>query len=151
MKKVGDKYYFVVDDLTVPEEIRKFGIEWALSPFSGTEPFNIIKVDWRNKTVSLLFYEGLGKYPHPYLKSSIFCDSYNVYESPKIRSYGDNPPILHRVETILLGKQTKFTRITKEEEAAGMYAKEHRHKIGYKKYWNKLCHEKGMTKSLVKE
>ena len=152
MKKVGDKYYFVPGDKDVPAEVQALGVKKAFTSFTSPEPFNLVKVDWGTQAVSLLWYEGLGEVPHPHLKHSIFIPAEDkFFECRKARKYGDNPPIFHRTEIVMPGDWPEFAFITTKEEMAGMYDKEHLRKIGYKKYWNELCHEKGMMKSLVKE
>lgn len=144
-----DKYYFVPGDKDVPPDVYELGVDMALSTSPDSKPFNLIKVDWQTKSVSLLLYEGLGERPHPYLKSSVMIGVDGTYSIT--RKYGDNPPILHRTELILPGEWPEFVDITTKEELAGMYDEQHRNKIGYKKYWNELCHKKGMAKSLVKD
>jgi DNA phosphorothioation-associated putative methyltransferase len=58
----------------------------------------------------------------------------------------DNPPILHRKETMLPSdhpRSAEFAELSAVEEAHGLYIEKSR--IGFKSNWDKLIQEKGLT------
>jgi len=63
-----------------------------------------------------------------------------------IYSGNDNPPILHRKETMLPvghAKNHEYTNLSIEEEAHGLYRETSR--IGFKQNWDKLLRERGLS------
>jgi DNA phosphorothioation-associated putative methyltransferase len=106
--------------------------------------YNVIKFILSEFRISFLEYSDFFKEPHPQLKSSITIN----LATGKIRNYNylksDNPPILHRKETLLEPSHPLITKFKAEaEECEGLY--ENPRIIGFKKNWEHLLNEKGLS------
>ena len=109
---------------------------------------NVIKFYLLEPKLSLLYYPDFFELPHPELRSSITVD----FATGKVRKHdyqgSVNPPILHRKETLLPPEHPlvgKFQRLTKAEEAEGLYANSKT--IGFKLNWESLLAAKGLAYS----
>jgi len=108
--------------------------------------FNVIKFILSEFRISFLKYPNFFEIPHPVLHSSI-----SVHLSTgKIRQYqylkSDNPPILHRKETLLESGHPmipRFEALTKSEEKEGLY--QNLKIIGFKKNWEQILTKKGLS------
>jgi len=106
----------------------------------------ILKFNIFEFRISFLAYPNFFKLPHPVLQSSITVN----LATGKIRRFNysksDNPPILHRKETLLEPEHRlipKFKALTEAEEAEGLY--ENTKIIGFKRNWERLLAEKGLS------
>ncbi len=107
--------------------------------------FNLIKVD-RYNNISLLSYPNLNSNPHPALKQSCKITNRGVV----CREYKENPPILHRLETILPKDDPripKLRELTEKEMTKGLYDPEYIKQIGRQEYWNELVIQKELFES----
>lgn len=108
------------------------------------EECNLIKINKFKPKVSFLVYEDFDEVPHPALKYSL------VYELAKndVKYWEfqnrENPPILHRKDT-LVGESypfyEAFKKLTEAEEAAGLL--DETANIGTRDGWNKRLNELG--------
>ena len=99
--------------------------EGCARALAGTvEGANVIKLFRDEPKVSYLVYPDFDKDPHPALHEAVRCDLGD--QEVRARDYRDfrNPPILHRKEMLVSTQYpgyAKFVRLTKAEEAAGLY------------------------------
>jgi DNA phosphorothioation-associated putative methyltransferase len=108
------------------------------------EDWNIVKLSRKNFSMSLLNYPTFFEESYPTLKQSVSVDLENL--GHKITDYSnyDNPPILHRKETMITQghpNYDEFCLITQEGEQAGLYEKS-RH-IGFKASWEAIINSHG--------
>lgn len=110
----------------------------------GELAYDLVKLATDGRAVSFLHYGDFDQEPHPALLRSV-----KVY-LPKatfdIREYfqSDNPPILHRKETVVLPDYPyyeAFKRLSAEEEAHGLLSLPD---IGYRLQWNNLLSARGL-------
>jgi len=112
----------------------------------GPRQWNVIKLSKRDYRISLLNYRNFYDEPFPELSKSHVID----VDSGKSRStdYGksENPPILHRKELLLGPKHNRFqeySRLTESAERHGLFADPK--KIGFRKQWQRLIQNKGLS------
>ncbi|MGJ8674322.1 MAG: DNA phosphorothioation-associated putative methyltransferase [Pseudoalteromonas sp.] len=103
------------------------------------ENWNIVKFSRRKFTISLLHYPQFFEDSYPSLQKSVFVNLEKL--SHKVTDYSnyDNPPILHRKETMISQKHASydsFCILTQEGEAAGLY--ENTRHIGFKASWESV-------------
>ncbi|CAH7404888.1 conserved hypothetical protein [Vibrio chagasii] len=106
--------------------------------------WNLVKLFKKEFRLSLLHYPDFYTDSYPSLKQSLNVDLSKL--SHKTMSYegSDNPPILHRKETMILpGSEyfEHFTSLTQEGENAGLY--ENSRLIGFKRSWENLIARHG--------
>jgi len=106
--------------------------------------WNLVKLFKKEFRLSLLHYPDFYTDSYPALKQSLNVDLSKL--SHKIMSYegSDNPPILHRKETMILPDSEyfeHFTSLTQEGENAGLY--ENSRLIGFKRSWENLITRHG--------
>jgi DNA phosphorothioation-associated putative methyltransferase len=144
-KKLPDSIYFHKDTFSdVPEALSKFIKAVAKALKINDKSWNVIKVSRNNFRLSLLNYPLFSEDSYPALKQSVSVDLTKL--SHRITSYSEqeNPPILHRKET-MVPKSHKFHDhfciLTQEGEAAGLY--ENSRMIGFKNSWERLITKYG--------
>jgi DNA phosphorothioation-associated putative methyltransferase len=108
------------------------------------EDWNIVKLSRKKFSMSLLDYPTFFEESYPPLKQSVTVDLEKL--GHKITDYSnyDNPPILHRKETMITQghpNYDEFCLITQEGEQAGLYEKA-RH-IGFKASWEAIINSHG--------
>ncbi|WP_107851499.1 DNA phosphorothioation-associated putative methyltransferase [Oceanimonas marisflavi] len=108
------------------------------------EKWNLVKLFKKEFRLSLLHYPDFYSDSYPALSQSLNVNLSKL--SHKITSYSesDNPPILHRKETMILPNSEyyeHFAALTKEGESAGLY--ENSRLIGFKRSWEKLIASHG--------
>ncbi|MBE8232323.1 MAG: DNA phosphorothioation-associated putative methyltransferase, partial [Endozoicomonadaceae bacterium] len=106
--------------------------------------WDLIKLFKKEFRISLLSYPDFYTDSYPALKQSLNVDLSKL--SHKITSYknSENPPILHRKETMVLTDNKyydHFVSLTQEGEAAGLY--ENTRIIGFKQSWSNLINKHG--------
>lgn len=106
--------------------------------------WNLVKLSRRNFSLSLLHYPTFFEESYPALKQSVTVDLNKL--SHKITDYTsyDNPPILHRKETLVASSNPyyeEFKQITDEGVQAGLY--ENSRHIGFKASWEALINKHG--------
>jgi DNA phosphorothioation-associated putative methyltransferase len=109
-----------------------------------SEDWNLIKLSRKSFSMSLLHYPTFFEESYPSLKQSVTVDLEKL--SHKLTDYTnyDNPPILHRKETMITNDHPSFedfSLITQEGEQAGLYDNP-RH-IGFKASWEALINSHG--------
>jgi len=108
------------------------------------EDVEVVKLHHKDARVSYLSYPDFERDPHPALVSSLIVDLQARRE--RLWDYRDvkNPPILHRKEEFVAEShptRQKFTRLTRQEERAGLYEQPER--IGTREGWELVLAEKG--------
>jgi DNA phosphorothioation-associated putative methyltransferase len=109
------------------------------------EGVNVIKLSREEPRVSYLEYPRFEKDPHPSLERSVVCDLQALRVRTRNFSGHRNPPILHRKEEFVAPQhplRSKFERLTKAEERAGLYVSPDR--IGTRNGWQEVCNEAGV-------
>ncbi|MEZ8714741.1 DNA phosphorothioation-associated putative methyltransferase [Vibrio splendidus] len=144
-KKLPDAIYLHRDALkALPEQLQNFIPAVAEAVSLPDEQWNLIKLFKNEFRLSLLHYPDFYTDSYPALKQSLNVDLSKL--SHKITRYdgSDNPPILHRKETMVLPNSEyykHFTSLTREGENAGLY--ENSRLIGFKRSWYNLIQKKG--------
>ncbi|WP_298771783.1 DNA phosphorothioation-associated putative methyltransferase [uncultured Shewanella sp.] len=108
------------------------------------EQWHVAKLSKNNFKLSLLSYPDFFDESYPALTQSVTVDLNKL--SHRITQYQafDNPPILHRKETMIPRSHPSylhFKALTQEGEAAGLY--ENTRMIGFKQSWEKIINQQG--------
>lgn len=144
-KKVRGDLYIHIDCLPLcPEGIRELVDKLRSAGLAGPE-FNVIKFSPLSFKISFLSYPDFHEKPHPGLRSSVTVDVRSGKATRHDYAQSDNPPILHRKETLLpVGHPfaEKYEILTREEESHGLYNTGRI--IGFKRNWESLLAEKGL-------
>ncbi|PKI12739.1 DNA phosphorothioation-associated putative methyltransferase [Colwellia sp. 12G3] len=144
-KKLPDSIYFHKDAFTdVPEVLSKFIKIVAKALKVDDDNWNLIKVFRKDFRLSLLNYPMFIEDSYPALEQSVNIDLTKL--SHRITNYSkqENPPILHRKETMIPKSHMSyehFCMITQEGEAIGLY--ENSRMIGFKNSWERLIEKHG--------
>lgn len=108
--------------------------------------FNVIKFAPTAHRISFLAYPSFFDEPHPSLHASITVD----FMTGKVRRHdyrnSDNPPILHRKETLLEDSHplaALWRELTEAEEREGLYRNPR--VIGFRRNWEALLAERGLS------
>ena len=143
-KRLRDATYLHISALPlVSEELTEFTSELAAEYAVGHD-WNIAKFFRRDFKVSLLSYPTFLDESYPTLVCSVTIDLVRKKSRKTDYSKSENPPILHRKETLVAPEHpafSDFTAITQEGETLGLYEKGTR--IGFKKSWDRLISNKG--------
>lgn len=144
-KQLPDAVYLHRDAMSeLPPELRKFIPAVAQAVNLPDNQWNLIKLFKKEFRLSLLNYPSFYSDSYPALEQSINVDLSKL--SHKVTCYrsSENPPILHRKETMILPDSEHFeffTTLTEEGEKAGLY--ENTRTIGFKQSWLNLIQKKG--------
>jgi len=144
-KKLPDSIYFHKDTFSdVPEALSKFIKIVSKALKIDDDNWNLIKVFRKDFRLSLLNYPLFFEDSYPALEQSVNVDLTKL--SHRVTSYSEqeNPPILHRKETMISKSHEfydHFCMLTQEGEAAGLY--EHSRMIGFKSSWERLIEKHG--------
>jgi len=146
-KQLPDAIYMHRDAFSaLPDALRQF--IWAVAKAVKLEDneWNLVKLFKKEFRVSLLHYPDFYSDSYPSLRQSLNVDLKKI--SHRITRYdvSDNPPILHRKETMILPDNEyyeHFRLLTQEGENAGLYANSHL--IGFKTSWNNLISHHGYS------
>ena len=144
-KQLPDAVYLHRDAMhELPSELQKFIPAVARAVNLPDNQWNLIKLFKNEFRLSLLNYPNFYSDSYPVLEQSLNVDLSKL--SHKVTCYrsSDNPPILHRKETMILPGSDyyeHFTILTEEGEKAGLY--ENTRTIGFKRSWLNLIHKKG--------
>ncbi len=144
-KKLPDSVYFHKDTFSdVPEALSKFIKIVAKALKIEDSNWNLVKVFRNDFRLSLLNYPLFIEESYPALEQSVNVDLTKL--SHRVTSYSEqeNPPILHRKETMVSKNHElydHFCMITQEGEAAGLY--ENSRMIGFKNSWERLIEKHG--------
>src|SRR5256885_11694693 len=144
MKEVRGKIYLHKSAIPSLENNLKLKTELALNFLPSNYEWNILRLDSSNKVV-FLHYPKFEEDPHPSLKHSMMIDIHSG--KTKFRTFSsNNSPILHRKETFLKVDDKNyeiFSRLTKQEDKAGLLDPSISHRIGFKKQWKELLNKRG--------
>lgn len=144
-KQLPDAVYLHRDAFkALPKVLTQFIPAVAKAVSLEDDNWNLVKLFKKEFRLSLLHYPDFYTDSYPALKQSLNVDLSKL--SHKIMSYegSDNPPILHRKETMILpGSEyfEHFTYLTQEGENAGLY--ENSRLIGFKRSWENLIARHG--------
>jgi DNA phosphorothioation-associated putative methyltransferase len=106
--------------------------------------YNVLKFYHKDFKASFLHYPDYFRDPYPCLQSSCALDFERQTHRLIDFSDSENPPILHRKETLLLPGDPRvpaLEAVTREAELAGLY--ENPRLIGSKRSWERLISRKG--------
>ncbi|EGR7943014.1 DNA phosphorothioation-associated putative methyltransferase [Vibrio vulnificus] len=144
-KQLPDAIYLHKDAFSaLPTILTQFIPAVAKAVSLGDDNWNLVKLFKKEFRLSLLHYPDFYTDSYPALRQSLNIDLSKL--SHKITSYedSDNPPILHRKETMILPESKyfdHFTSLTQEGENAGLY--ENSRLIGFKRSWQNLITRHG--------
>jgi len=105
---------------------------------------NVIKISKRAARISYLFYPAFDQEAHPALVRSVSVDLLTRAAKTIDFSQSENPPILHRKETLVSADHplyATFRELTQAEEGAGLLDRPA--KIGFLKAWEALLGRRG--------
>ncbi|MFA0337131.1 DNA phosphorothioation-associated putative methyltransferase [Vibrio breoganii] len=144
-KSLPDAIYLHKDAFEeLPQTLVKFIPAVANALKLDESDWDLVKLFKKDFRLSLLSYPTFYLEAYPSLKQSLNVDLSKL--SHKIVAYNeaDNPPILHRKETMILPSSDyyeDFVNITQEGENAGLY--ENARLIGFKRSWENLIQRHG--------
>ncbi|GAB2664178.1 DNA phosphorothioation-associated putative methyltransferase [Vibrio panuliri] len=144
-KQLPDAIYLHRDAFNaLPATLSQFIPAVAKAVSLADNNWNLVKLFKKEFRLSLLHYPDFYTDSYPALKQSLNVDLSKL--SHKITSYEDseNPPILHRKETMVLPDSEyyqHFTSLTEEGENAGLY--ENSRLIGFKRSWENVITRHG--------
>jgi hypothetical protein len=144
LKSIRGKLYIHRRSLIGEGQERLFLIERAQSYLPANFHWNVVRLE--KESVSFLCYPAFDMEGHPALEKS-FKVNLSKKQSRIYVASRDNPPIIHRKETLLKENDEfyqTFHQLTIEEEKAGLLEKGILHKIGHKKEWDKVLRNKGL-------
>ncbi|MDN2483433.1 DNA phosphorothioation-associated putative methyltransferase [Vibrio agarivorans] len=144
-KHLPDAIYLHRDAFSgIPKHLSQFIPAVAKAVSLPDDEWNLVKLFKKDFRLSLLHYPSFYEDSYPALKQSLNVDLAKL--SHKITSYesSDNPPILHRKETMVLPESEyydHFISLTQEGENAGLY--QNTRVIGFKRSWENLIARHG--------
>lgn len=144
-KQLPDAIYIHKDAFTaIPDTLKGFIPAVAKALNIEENDWNIVKLFKKEFRLSLLNYPDFYTDSYPALSKSINVDLSKL--SHRITEYtqSENPPILHRKETMVLKDNPHyehFTQLTIEGENAGLY--ENTRIIGFKQSWLNVIQRHG--------
>ncbi len=141
-KKVGKNLYILWPDLCNESPL----LTQLLEPIGQPNETTLIKFFFDQFKVSFLNYPDFFSDPHPSLKKSYTIDLSTGKNRTIDYSKQENPPILHRKETMISPSRSEYSEwleLTKKLEEYDCYAQSK--KIGFKKFWDELLAEKGLV------
>ena len=144
-KQLPDAIYLHKDAFSaLPAVLTRFIPAVAKAVSLSDESWNLVKLFKKEFRLSLLHYPDFYNDSYPALRQSLNVDLSKL--SHKLTSYedSDNPPILHRKETMILQESDyypHFSSLTEEGENAGLY--ENSRLIGFKRSWENLIARHG--------
>ncbi|TWX72210.1 DNA phosphorothioation-associated putative methyltransferase [Colwellia sp. C1TZA3] len=144
-KKLPDSVYFHKDTFSdIPAVLSTFIKIVAKALKIDDDNWNLIKVFRKDFRLSLLNYPLFFEDSYPALEQSVNVDLKKL--SHRVTSYSEqeNPPILHRKETMVSKGHESYNHfciLTQEGEAAGLY--ENSRMIGFKNSWERLIVKHG--------
>ncbi|WP_102523876.1 DNA phosphorothioation-associated putative methyltransferase [Vibrio tapetis] len=144
-KQLPDAVYLHKDAFSsLPGQLAQFIPAVAKAVSLEDSNWDIVKLFKKEFRLSLLSYPDFYTDSYPALKQSLNVDLTKL--SHKITRYqeSDNPPILHRKETMILPNSEyyeHFTSLTQEGENAGLY--QNSRLIGFQRSWLNLIEKHG--------
>ncbi|SHF91705.1 DNA phosphorothioation-associated putative methyltransferase [Vibrio gazogenes] len=144
-KHLPEAIYLHKDAFTaLPEVLQKFIPAVGQAVNLPEEQWDLVKLFKKEFRLSLLSYPDFYTDSYPALKQSLNVDLSKLTHKIITYHHSENPPILHRKETMVLENNPyyeQFTIITQEGENAGLY--ENTRIIGFKRTWENLIRKHG--------
>jgi DNA phosphorothioation-associated putative methyltransferase len=144
-KRLPDAIYLHKDAFSsLPEKLVTFIFSVGKAVGLPEDEWNMVKIFKKEFRLSLLHYPDFYTDSYPALKQSLNVDLSRLTHKVTRYEDSDNPPILHRKETMILPESKffqEFSAITKEGENAGLY--ENSRLIGFKRIWMNLIEKHG--------
>ena len=144
-KQLPDALYLHKDAFSaLPQTLKSFIPAVAKALSIKEEDWNLVKLFKKDFRLSLLNYPDFYQDSYPALNKSINVDLSKLSHRVTEYSNSENPPILHRKETMVLTDNPHhehFTQLTVEGENAGLY--ENTRLIGFKQSWFNLIERHG--------
>jgi DNA phosphorothioation-associated putative methyltransferase len=128
----------------LPEKLSNFVFAVGRALKLGNDTWNVVKLSRTAFSLSLLSYPTFSEEPYPALARSVTIDLSKLTHKVTDYTNYDNPPILHRKETMVKEMHTNyddFCLITQEGEAAGLY--DNARHIGFKASWESVINSHG--------
>ncbi len=143
-KHLPDAIYLHRDTFSeLPQSLSQFIPAVAKALNIQDENWHLVKLFKKDFRLSLLSYPDFYQDAYPSLKQSVNVDLSKLTHKITDYTQSENPPILHRKETMILPDSPyveEFKAITAEGEAAGLY--ENTRIIGFKRSWENLINQK---------
>ncbi len=139
------RYVYTDAETPLPQPLSEL-VHRVRQRFASDGQHNLIKLHTESLKISLLHYPRFFEDPHPGLSEAVIVDLEAGQAKRLSYSGKDNPPILHRKETMLPPghpKQDEFAALSSAEEKHGLYRDTSR--IGFKQNWEKLLKERGLS------
>ena len=130
----------------LPEALQALTVQQSQTLKLDDSGWNVVKYHRDQFKLTLLSYPDFYDDAYPALHKSLTIDLLNQKCKETRYCNTDNPPILHRKETMILPENPHyeaFCHITQEGELAGLY--ENSRLIGFKRSWESLIESKGYT------
>lgn len=144
-KRLPDAIYLHKDAFSsLPEKLVSFIFAVGKAVSLPEDEWNMVKIFKKEFRLSLLHYPDFYTDAYPALKQSLNVDLSRLTHKVTRYEDSDNPPILHRKETMILPSSEyfqEFSAITEEGENAGLY--ENSRLIGFKRTWLNLIEKHG--------
>ena len=144
-KRLPDAIYLHKTALVeAPPEIAKFISIVANALKVDSNEWDIVKLFKSDFKLSLLSYPEFFSDPYPALKQSVTVDLSKLAHRVTNYENHENPPILHRKETMLCANHPNYSdyqQVTEQAEQLGFY--ENPRMIGFKNGWRKEINKKG--------
>lgn len=144
-KQLPDALYLHKDALSaIPDALAAFVPAVAKALRLDDAHWNLVKIFKHDFRLSLLHYPDFYTDSYPALKQSLNVDLSKLSHKITYYAESDNPPILHRKETMVLADNAyyqHFISLTQEGENAGLY--ENSRLIGFKRSWENLIARHG--------
>lgn len=128
----------------LPATLAKFIHAVAKALNLPDEQWDLVKLFKREFRLSLLHYPDFYSDSYPALKQSLNVNLSKLSHKLTCYNDSDNPPILHRKETMILPESeyySHFVSLTQEGENAGLY--ENTRIIGFKRSWENVITRHG--------
>ncbi|SMY34058.1 hypothetical protein PMAL9190_01475 [Photobacterium malacitanum] len=142
-KQLPDAIYIHKDALIEASESLQNFIP-AVAQAVKVSEWDLVKLYKKDFRLSLLSYPTFYSESYPALQQSVNIDLVKLTHKVTDYSNSDNPPILHRKETMITPSNPHFEHfknITQEGENAGLY--ENTRIIGFKRSWQNIIEKKG--------
>ncbi|WP_318523250.1 DNA phosphorothioation-associated putative methyltransferase [Photobacterium leiognathi] len=142
-KQLPDSVYIHKDALTEANEKLALFIPAVANALKVTE-WDLVKLHKKEFRLSLLSYPSFYTESYPPLHISVNVDLVKLTHKTTDYRNSDNPPILHRKETMISTSSQhyqNFKELTYEGENAGLY--ENTRIIGFKKSWENIINRHG--------
>ena len=144
-KKLPDAHYLHRDGFTeIDKQLSGFIVAVSKALKVSVDDWHVVKLSKKEFKLSLLSYPTFFVEPYPALTQSVTVDLSKLEHRVTQYLASDNPPILHRKETMLPSTHSAYddcVMITQEGESAGLY--NNSRMIGFKQSWENIIARHG--------